>query len=246
MARRPRLGSPGFRIHRDGVRVQRVVDDLAVGEGGAAIHQVAAGDALRRGGRPWLVAPLRRGPRAAQVERVEHVGEGRDDVHRRADYERSALVAAEVAGRERPGHLQVPHVPGVDLGEPAVAGARIVLTGAEPLPVFGLDRGGGEGLRWVGRARPGEGAATAARGRVGLPARRAAGAACGRSQEKAEGRAGEMAPSPCGARRALDSTREARRLQDRTSSSEAGTAELVGRGVASTACRSRRSSIASR
>src|SRR4029079_17140782 len=39
---------PGCRVDGDGVSVEQVVDDLAVGEGGAAVHDVATGDADRR------------------------------------------------------------------------------------------------------------------------------------------------------------------------------------------------------
>src|SRR5207244_847612 len=50
----------GVRIQRDGLALQRVEDDLAIGEDGATIHHVAAGNALRGSLRSRLEGPFGR------------------------------------------------------------------------------------------------------------------------------------------------------------------------------------------
>ena len=138
------LRRPGFLarvgVERDRPAVERVVENLSVGIGRAAIDDVATRDTLRRGDGERLVRPLRGSARLRQVERVEDVGVGRRDVHRPADHEGRRLVAAVPAGREGEGDLQAADVPGVDLVESREAGPCIVLRGRQPLAVFGFRR----------------------------------------------------------------------------------------------------------
>ena len=102
-------------VDRDGVAVERVEEDRAVGVRRAAVHEVAARDALRRRRAASGRTPLRRRAGLAQVERVEDVRKRRDDVHRVADDERRGFVAGDGAGREGPGDAELRDVAGVDL-----------------------------------------------------------------------------------------------------------------------------------
>ena len=94
-------------IDGDRMAVQRVEEDAAVRESGAAIDHVAAGDALRGRLGLRLVLPLHRRARLGQVERVEDVGIGSDDIHRVADDERRRLLPLVHAGREGEGDLKL-------------------------------------------------------------------------------------------------------------------------------------------
>ena len=143
--RNPRLPhlAPRGRIDGDGVPVEQVVDDLAVGEDRAAIDRIAAGRSDRVGADVGTVFPLQRVALARQVERVEDVRPRRDHVHRAADDERLPLVAAEHAGGECPSRVQPARVVGGNLRERAEAGRRIVMRRHRPIAV-----------RAAGRCRP--------------------------------------------------------------------------------------------
>ena len=132
--RAPHLAT-GLRVHGDRVHVERVEVDPAVGIGGAAIDDVAAGDPLRRARRRRLVLPLQPARRRREVDRVEDVGVRRHDVHRAADDERRRLVAAQHARREAPRLAQVPDVGRGDLGEAAEPRGRVILRRHHPLSV---------------------------------------------------------------------------------------------------------------
>ena len=85
-----------------------VLKKIATGvERGAAVDDVAAGDALRGRLGLGLELPFHRRARLGQVERVDDVGIRRDDVHRVADDERRRLLALVDAGREGEGDLKV-------------------------------------------------------------------------------------------------------------------------------------------
>ena len=99
------LPAPG--IDGDRVSIQQVVDDLAVGVHGAAIDRVAAGNADGCGIDVGPILPFERIALVRQVEGIEHVGEGCDDVHRAADDERLPFMAAEDAGRKAPDGMEL-------------------------------------------------------------------------------------------------------------------------------------------
>jgi hypothetical protein len=134
---RPPFFLPGVRIDRDRLSVERVEEHEAVLVRGAAVDDVAARDALRcrRDGR--LVRPLRRRARLREIESVEIVRVGRDNVHRVADDDRRRLMAAGQSGRERERESELARVRGRDLIEGAVSRARKVFRRAFPEAVVG-------------------------------------------------------------------------------------------------------------
>ena len=141
--RPPQLGARRG-VDGDGVTVEQVVDDLAVGERRAAIHDVAARDADRRLRILRPVLPLERKARLRQIERVRHVRVWRDDVHRVADDERLALVAAQHAGRECPRDVEILRVARRDLRERTVSASGVVAAGQQPLAVLVVRRRRGD------------------------------------------------------------------------------------------------------
>lgn len=152
--------APGFLagpcLHRHRLAVQRVEQHTAIGEDRAAVHRVAAGDALRRGAGLRLVYPAHRRAGLRKVERVEDVGTGRQDEHRVADDDRYQFLAAIDAGGEGEGDLQAGHVLCIDLVQRAVAGIGGVPHRHGPLPVLGRGGAGGgddAGRRWRGLRR---------------------------------------------------------------------------------------------
>ncbi len=68
-----------------------------------------------------------------QVERIDGVRERRMHIHRIANHQRAAFVTAKHAGRERPGHLQLADIGGVDLIELGIAGIGVVALLHDPL-----------------------------------------------------------------------------------------------------------------
>ena len=123
------------RVDRDRVAVQQVVDDLARGVEGAAVDRVAARDADGVGIDVGTVLPFERVAFLREIERVEDVRVGRDDVHRGVHYERLAFVSAEHAGGEAPHRSQPRGVRHRDLGERAVARAGVILRRHGPFSV---------------------------------------------------------------------------------------------------------------
>jgi len=105
------LRSPQFvaggRIDAADVGVEVGDEDAAVGVNGAAVDGVAAGDPLGKRGRLGLVLPLQRRAFFGQVEGVEDVRPGGDDVQGVAGDDGGRLLAAVDAGVERPGRLEV-------------------------------------------------------------------------------------------------------------------------------------------
>src|SRR6185312_2776791 len=81
-------------------------DNLVVDVERAAVHRVAAGDTDGRTAHVGSVLPFERVALAREVERVQYVRPGRDDVHGAAHDERLALVAAEHTGGEGPDRVQ--------------------------------------------------------------------------------------------------------------------------------------------
>ena len=117
------LAGLGVERHEGGVGL--VQEDGAVGVGQATVDRVTAHD--RDHGRILLRLVLPEDLRlVVEVEGVHDVRERRVHVHHVADDERRALVAAQHAGRERPGDLQVLDVLGVDLVELRVTRIRVV------------------------------------------------------------------------------------------------------------------------
>ena len=81
-------------IDRHGVAIEQVVDDPAVGVERSAVDGIAAGDTDGIGADVGPVLPPQRIVLARQVERIQHVRPGRNDVHRGADDQRLPFVAA--------------------------------------------------------------------------------------------------------------------------------------------------------
>src|SRR5205823_6942056 len=119
----------------------QVVHDLPVRVEGAAIDRVAAGDPEGVGIHRRTVFPLQGVALAGEVEGVEHVRVGGDDVHRLVDDERLSLVPAEHAGGEAPHRAQAARVGAGDLAQVAVASGGVVLGRHGPVAAL---RGGGD------------------------------------------------------------------------------------------------------
>ena len=122
-------------VDRDGVSVQQVVDDLAVSVDRAAVDRVATGNTDGCGVDVGPVLPFERIAFAREIEGVENIWERCDDVHRVAEDERLAFMAAEDTGRKAPDRAQPSGVARRDLRQAAVARRRIIFAGHRPLPV---------------------------------------------------------------------------------------------------------------
>ena len=106
----------GLGVERDERRVRLMEEDLAVGIGQAAVDGVAAHHRDDVGILLGLIFPENLAV-VVEVERKDSIRERRVDVHDVADDERRAFVAAQNAGRERPGWRELVDVLGVDLLE---------------------------------------------------------------------------------------------------------------------------------
>ena len=124
-----------LRIDRDGVTIEQVIDDLAVGVHRAAIDRVAAGDADGGGIHVGAILPPQRIALLREIEGVEDIGERGYNVHRASDNERLPLMPAEHAGREIPDGAQLAGVGWRDLREAAVTGGGVILCRHGPLAV---------------------------------------------------------------------------------------------------------------
>ena len=107
-------------------------DYLAVAIGHAAIDGVAAHHRndvriLLRLVFPDDLVLLRK------VKSVDLVWERRMDIHNVADDERAAFVAAQHAGREGPGHLELADILCVDLVQLGIEGIGVVARGHHPI-----------------------------------------------------------------------------------------------------------------
>jgi len=120
-----------FGVERDDLTVECVDDDLAITIGHATIDKVAT----RHGDREWVlfrrVLPLR--VIVVEIDGKDVIGIRRFEIHRIADHERLALMAACRAGRHRPGDFQVFRVLGRDFVQRRVACIGIIKTGHHPL-----------------------------------------------------------------------------------------------------------------
>ena len=136
--------APCARIDCDGVAIEQVVDDLAVGVEGAAVDDIATRDAdrIRADGRPVL--PFQRIAFLLQIERVQHIRIRRDDIHRVVHDQRLTFMSAKDAGGERPDGVQPRGVLRIDECQTAVTRGGVVLRGHRPLAVF-VQRGRGVG-----------------------------------------------------------------------------------------------------
>jgi hypothetical protein len=109
-----------------------VQEDLAIGIGDAAVDGVAAHDRDHVGILPGLVLPDDLAF-MGEIERVDRIGERSVDIHGVADHQRTALMAAQHAGREGPGHLQLFDVGGVDLVELGITRVGVIALLHHPL-----------------------------------------------------------------------------------------------------------------
>ena len=123
--------------------IERVEEQATVVVGGAAVDEVATGDALSRRGGLGLVFPLR-GAGLLKIKGVENIWVRRDDVHRVADDERCRLLAAIDAGRKRPSDAKRFDVFEIDLIQVAIASVGVVLGGYRPLGFRHRDSVGGD------------------------------------------------------------------------------------------------------
>jgi hypothetical protein len=112
-------------------------EDLIVRVGGTPIDRVATHD--RNGVRVLLrlVFPLDHAV-LTEVERIDDVWEGRMNIHRVADDQRAAFVAAQDTGGEGPGDAQIAGVLAVDLIELAVAMICVVAGRHYPIVIIFL------------------------------------------------------------------------------------------------------------
>jgi hypothetical protein len=67
-----------------------------------------------------------------EIQRIENVRVGRNQIHRIADHQRSAFMTVQYAGRKCPGHLQAADVVGIDLIEAAEARVGEIFRGHDP------------------------------------------------------------------------------------------------------------------
>jgi hypothetical protein len=109
----------GGGVEGDGLVVERIEEEPAICEGGAAIHHVAARHALGAGIALRVELPLHVRARLREVERIDPIRERGHDVHRVADHDRRGLVSLVDAGREAEGELQPGGVARLDLVERA-------------------------------------------------------------------------------------------------------------------------------
>ena len=128
------LARPSSKSNR--LPIKRVVEDPAVMIRGAAVHRVAAGDALSGGNRLRLIFPFERRAWLREVERVEDVRIGRDHEHRVLGHDRRRFLAAQHAQRERPRNRKFPDVPHVDLVQPAISQACQIPTWNRPAAIL--------------------------------------------------------------------------------------------------------------
>ena len=126
------LDRAGLRVERDQRGVGLVQEDHAVAVGDAAVDGVAAHHRNDVRILPRLVLPDDAAV-VVEVEGEDLVGERRVNIHHVADHQRAAFVAAQDAGRECPGDLQVADIAFVDLIELAVAGAGVVAERHHPV-----------------------------------------------------------------------------------------------------------------
>jgi hypothetical protein len=106
---------PGIGVERDHLPIQRDHEQAPVVVAHPAADHVAAGDPLRLRIGLRIEPPFDRRARLAEVQRVDHVGVRRLEVHRRADHQRRSLVALPEAGVEGEGGLELAHVLRSDL-----------------------------------------------------------------------------------------------------------------------------------
>ena len=85
----------GFGVERNGVGVQLVEEDLAVGVRHATVDRVAAGDRNHRRVLLGSVLPLDRRALLAQVKGIHDVRKRRVDVHRAADDQRLTFMSSK-------------------------------------------------------------------------------------------------------------------------------------------------------
>ena len=146
------LGGPlhftalGIQRHHGGVCLRQ--KDHPVGIGHAAVDGVAAHD--RDDFRILLgfIAPQDLAV-VGQIQGEDIVGERRVDIHDVPDHQGAALVTAQNAGREGPGHPQIAHVFAVDLVQFGITMVGVI-AGLD-CPLFGLGRLGQDAF--VGIAR---------------------------------------------------------------------------------------------
>src|SRR4029078_4303626 len=122
-------------VESDGVIVEGVEKQSTLIEHQPAIHDITAGDSLRRELRLWIVLPFDGESGLGEIERKDDVGKWRDDIHRAADNEGRRFMPLRYSGGERGDRAQVFYIGGIDLRERAEAGRGKVLRGTHPLSV---------------------------------------------------------------------------------------------------------------
>ena len=133
-------GLSGAGIDGEGVVVERIEIDPSVGEGGAAVDDVAAGDPLRGRLRFGLKSPLHGRAGLGEIKCIENVGIGGHDIHRSTDHERCRFLTLVHAQRKGERYLEILDVLGGDFGQLAVAGGGIVLGRHGPLAIIRRSR----------------------------------------------------------------------------------------------------------
>src|SRR2546427_7147269 len=139
-SRVPDLPTRGGR-DRHGMTVEQVIDDAVVREERPAVHDIAARDADGRRVDVRSVLPLERVALLREIEGVQDVRVGGDDVHGLVHDQGLSLVSGEDAGGEAPRRAQGLGVRRGDLRQGAVARRGVVLGGHGPLAIRRARRG---------------------------------------------------------------------------------------------------------
>lgn len=122
-------------VDSDGVIVERIVDQLPVGQRPSANDDVAARLPHRDRRRIRIVLPFDRRAGLREVERVRGVGVRSDDVHRVPRDQRRPLVPMRLSVGETPRDAQLRCIARVDLVERTVARVRVVARRHRPFAI---------------------------------------------------------------------------------------------------------------
>src|SRR5205085_9386128 len=104
-------------IEGDLLTFQRVEEQASVGVAGAAIDDVAAGDALRPLQHGWAIGPFHAMVGTGEIERRHDIWKRRDHEHGRTDDQGRRLMPLRNAGREGEDRAELSDIPSVDLVE---------------------------------------------------------------------------------------------------------------------------------
>ncbi|OIQ76417.1 hypothetical protein GALL_419030 [mine drainage metagenome] len=126
----------GFSINGYGVIIQRVEHHLAVGEGCAAVDDIAARNTLGGALGIRFIHPFNRAARLLQIQCIQDIRIWRNDIHGTVDYQRPGFVTMQHASGKGPCNLQLLDIGHVDLCFFAEAGGRIVFCRHGPLHIW--------------------------------------------------------------------------------------------------------------